>query len=185
MSLTTDLVSFFLRQEPGSEFTAGEVQTRGGFTSSQNVYAQLAILAQPGGPFMRERKSGIYHYRVRPGFDLSEYHKASRVTSPKPQAPATLPAAPKPAAAQVPESERPRADSPVTATTSAVQSDSTPAPAAAPETPEAMHKLPFLPMDDPNPHRAEVLRFIGDLRIKRDAINEIIQSLESTFGVKT
>jgi hypothetical protein len=189
---------------------------------SQHVYAQLTVMAQPGGPLMRERESGIYHYRVRPGFDLSEYHKATRVTQPKPTPPAvTPPATPKPAAAQAPcysevkpkaielgntSSERPNSVPPTPAGNKRTGEDlgqdehrvpAQPASAAAPQPEPAKPKpsapaiapereIPrFLPLDDPNPHRAEVLRFIGDLRIRREAIDEVIRTLETTFGVKS
>lgn len=73
MTTSTDIVRFFQRQEAGRQFSAGEVQRLGGFAASNNVYGALAIIAQPGGPLVRERDNGIFQYRIRPNFDVAAW----------------------------------------------------------------------------------------------------------------
>lgn len=199
MSVSQDIVAFFMRQTPGAKFSAGDVQRQGGFQTSQNVYAQLAIMAQPGGPLMRERESGIYYYRIRPGVDLAAYRREASSPAPKPaaaQTPCRTPAnSPGPAATLDGPNRGNAATSSVAKSpspdesTPAVKPASAAAPAPAPEpttdAPKPLSIPSFVTIDEPNPHRAEVIRFINDLRQRRQAIDEVIQLLESRFGVKS
>lgn len=94
MSVSHDIVRFFTTQEPGKKFSAGEVQKLGNFTVSQNVYAVLAMIAQPGNPLVREREGGIYQYRIRPGFDVHGWLRGIATVPPKEAKPVASPQIP-------------------------------------------------------------------------------------------
>lgn len=203
MSVSTDIISFFMRQIPGTKCSAGEVQGRGGFTSSQNVYAQLAIMAQPGGPLMRERESRIYFYRIRPGADLSPYRETRAKGISKTaaaQAPCYSEVKPEATEAGRASSGRSTSVPPTPDATKSTGEDvrqddhrvpAQPAPAAAPQNPVTPAMVPVLeiprfhPVDPPKPAKAEAARFIEDLRIRRDTLDEVIRLLETTFGAKS
>lgn len=177
MSVTTATVEYFIGCGAGERKKAADVVDGAAYDATREaVFMALASLSQPGKPLQREKIDGVYWYELRPGVDYKPYLDGS---------PIKAPTAHKPAAAQVPAVRETAGTASAGAGSRQVEpakdvkgnaGASTLPPAAGPG------RL-ILPTNEPNPHRPEVLRFIDDLRIRRAAIDEVIQLLESTFKV--
>lgn len=184
MSVTRQVCEYFQGLRRGQVVTGKMVMDSGLFDcDTALVYQALAALAQPGKPLQRAKNvQGIYEYQLVRDFDLRAFLKDMPERVPRVQVDSSVA---KPAAAQVPAARETAGTASAGAGSRQVEpaTDVKGNAASSTLTPAAGPKKLILPTDEPNPHRAEVLRFIDDLRIRRAAIDEVIELLESTFKV--
>ncbi len=184
MSTAKNILELFQTLRPGQRLTAVQVSNQGAFDVTQAmVYQALASLCQPGKPLLRARNvHGVYEYELRRDVNLKPLLNGPDIEIVTNVPTGEPPAATKTVAAREGASERPaNAESVLSA---GAKASITPAPAAAHSKPATEQRTPFLPLDDPNPVRAEAMRIINDLRMRRDTLDETITMIELRFGVK-